>query len=314
MRQAVIGPVLGGLLEFGQGVVELSLHLQKGAQIVVRLGTIGIDLDRPPKSLPGIGKLPQVEHHDAVIVVAIGAVGVQADGGLIFLFGLFVVSRPGVKLNQIDVRLHVLGIDLERLQMLSDRPPQVPRLLEIDPAPDERQRASVELLHGGAQRVHGGRHSRDVGLVQREMFIRFLCLAEFPVSERQGVVRRAVLREEPARRFERHHRGLGVILRRLDSPQAVMGFGAVRVFVNDCRVELPRRLELSSREPTVRKLQPGRKPLAGRKIVRRQRERGGKRLRGFVVLPLLELDPPQVVHPLERFRVERVGAAIAQRR
>jgi len=139
------------------------------------------------------------------------------------------------------------------------------------------------------------------------MFIRFLRLTEFPVSERQGVVRRAVLREEPARRLERHHRGPGVTLCRLDSSEAVVGFGAARIFMNDFRVELPRRFELSGREPTVRELQPG------REIVRPPRECGGKRLRGFVVLPLLELDPPEVVHPLERFRVERVGATIAQR-
>src|SRR6266700_793254 len=61
MRQAVIGPVLGGLLEFGQSVVELSLHLEKRAQVVVRLGIIGINLDRLATSLLGPGKLPQVE-------------------------------------------------------------------------------------------------------------------------------------------------------------------------------------------------------------------------------------------------------------
>src|SRR3989442_7458617 len=135
--------------------------------------------------------------------MVVRAVRLEADRGAVMLLRLLELAEPSVKRDQVDVRLHLLGVNLERYFVFSDGLLNLSPLLEQGAAAYMSEGPPVEPADRVAQRVI---HRRDRRLVLFREFEGLLGprgVAEFSVEQGQRIMRGAGKREELTSLFKR---------------------------------------------------------------------------------------------------------------
>jgi hypothetical protein len=196
----------------------------------------------------------------------------------------------------------------ETVDVLFRGRPQLARLGELDSLAETGVRAGVELEDGRQQGIRDGRPAQLVLLIEGQLLLGFLPLAQVTIRSREREVSGAEAGKKRTGLLEVRNRGGELAPGRVDPAQAVLGFACLRTLVHERLVEGPALVRVAGVQQALGQHQPGGK-VSGLES-QRLPQRGCGRLGPGQV----HLRPSQVVGPARVPRRERVRPLEARRR
>ena len=150
------GPALDCFGEMPLGIGKLSVVKEDIAEIGVRLGMAGVNVQSPRKGRLRLSDTLEVEQHNAVIVISVREAGVQCYRFAVMLLCRPRLAKPGVQRNKIDVRLRECRVDLQCAFVCLDGFRQPTCRIEADSTPQLIVRACIQRQYSYFERIIAG--------------------------------------------------------------------------------------------------------------------------------------------------------------